>query len=144
LFPLSPATYCVGKLNSLGCTPAISWSGSPKVNSAVPFPITASNIVNQKSGILFYSHAPTSIAFQGGLKCVAQPSRRTPQQNSGGSASGADCTGTYSFDFNARIQSAVDPSLTAGAEVFAQYWSRDPQSPSTTSLSNALRFVINP
>jgi len=40
--------------------------------------------------------------------------------NSGGSTSGADCTGTYSFDFNAHIASAVDPSLVAGAEVFAQ------------------------
>jgi len=28
------------------------------------------------------------------------------------------------------------------AEVFAQYWSRDPQSATTTSLSNALSFVI--
>ena len=145
LFPLTPSTFCVGKVNSLGCTPAISFSGTPDATpGAPPFLITASSIINQKSGILFYSHAPTSIAFQGGLKCVAQPSKRTPQQNSGGSASGADCTGAYSFDFNARIQSAVDPTLTAGAEVFAQYWSRDPLSATTTSLSDALRFVINP
>jgi hypothetical protein len=48
------------------------------------------------------------------------------------------------LDFNARIQSGIDASLIAGAEAFTQYWSRDPQSPSATSLSNALRFVINP
>ena len=42
------------------------------------------------------------------------------------------------------MASGADPSLGAGAEVFAQFWSRDPASPSHTSLSNALRFVINP
>jgi hypothetical protein len=72
------------------------------------------------------------------------PVVRTLVQSSGGATSGNDCSGTFSFDFNARIQSGIDPSLVTGREVFAQYWSRDPASPSTTSLSNALRFVINP
>jgi hypothetical protein len=76
--------------------------------------------------------------------CVASPTSRTPVQNSGGSTSGADCSGSYSFDFNAHTQSGLDPTLLAGAEVYAQYWSRDPASPSTTSLSNALRFLIHP
>jgi hypothetical protein len=70
--------------------------------------------------------------------------RRTGVLASGGSTSGSDCTGTYSFDFNALIQSGFDPSLVAGAEIYAQYWSRDPSSASHTSLSNALRFLINP
>ena len=144
LFPLTPATYCTAKVNSLGCTPAIGFSGSPSESSLAPFAITASNILSQRSGLLFYSHAPLAVPFQGGTKCVADPVMRTPVQNSGGSTTVADCTGTYSLDFNARIQSAVDPTLTAGAEVFAQYWSRDPLSPSTTNLSDALRFVINP
>ena len=144
LFPIAPSTYCTGKTSSLGCTPAMSSSGSPSASSLAPFAITASSVINQKSGLLFYSHAPLAAPFQGGTKCVADPVVRTPAQNSGGSASGADCTGTYSLDFNARIQGGVDPSLVAGAEVFAQYWSRDPLSASTTSLSNALRFVINP
>jgi hypothetical protein len=146
LFPITPATYCTGKLNSAGCTPAISFSGSPKAGTPfAPFLVTAANIVNQKTGLLFYSHTPVSVAFQGGFKCVASnPSLRTPPQNSGGSASGSDCTGTYSFDFNTRIHSGVDSSLVAGAEIYAQYWSRDPATPSTTSLTNALRFVINP
>jgi hypothetical protein len=76
--------------------------------------------------------------------CVKSPIRRTASQNSGGSASGSDCTGAFSFNFNARIQSGVDPTLVVGSEVFCQYWSRDTASPSTTSLSNALRFVIDP
>jgi hypothetical protein len=144
LFPIAPTPYCVGKINSLGCTPAIGSSGSPSASSSSPFLITAANVINQKNGLLFYGHAPTSVLFQGGTKCVRSPTSRTPMLSSGGSTSGADCSGNYSFDFNARIQSGLDPTLLAGAEVYAQYWSRDPVSPSTTSLSNALRFVIHP
>ncbi|MCC7015520.1 MAG: FG-GAP repeat protein [Planctomycetes bacterium] len=144
LFPLQPWTYCVGKVNSLGCTPFVSFSGLPSASSGQPFAINASNFLNQKSGLLFYSHAPAAVPFQGGTKCVASPSVRTLVQTSGGAASGSSCSGTYSFDFNLRIASGVDASLVAGADVCAQYWSRDPASPSTTSLSNAVQFVINP
>jgi hypothetical protein len=94
--------------------------------------------------LLFYSHQPLAAPFQGGTKCAANPTVRTPNQNSGGSASGNDCTGAYSFDFNDWIAHGWDPSLPAGSEVFAQYWSRDPASASHTSLSNAVRFVVNP
>jgi hypothetical protein len=144
LFPIAPATYCTGKVNSLGCTPAISFTGSPKATPSAPFQINASNFINQKTGLLFYSHTPATTAFQGGFKCAGDPVRRTEVLDSGGSSSGSSCTGTYSLDFNARIQSGVDPSLVAGGEIYAQYWSRDPQSASTTSLSNALHFLINP
>jgi hypothetical protein len=37
-----------------------------------------------------------------------------------------------------------DPALPAGSEIYGQYWARDPATPSHTSLSNAIRFVINP
>jgi len=144
VFPLAPSTYCTAKVNSLGCTPAISYSGTPKAIPLAPFNSTASNFLNQKTGLLFYSHAPASTAFQGGFKCAADPVRRTGALNSGGSTSGNDCTGTYSLDFNARITSGIDPSLVAGAEIYAQYWSRDPATASHTALSNAVRFVINP
>jgi hypothetical protein len=144
LFPLGASTYCTGKINSQGCTPAISTTGSASETSASPFTITASNFVNQKNGLLFYSHAPTSSVFQGGFKCVADPVVRTTIVNSGGSTSGSDCTGSYSFEFNALIQSGNFASLVAGAEVYAQWWSRDPASASHTSLSNAVQFVINP
>jgi hypothetical protein len=144
LFPIAPATYCTGKLNSAGCTPGISFTGTASETSGAPFLVRASDFLNQKIGLLFYGHQPTSVAFQGGFKCVEAPTLRTLVQNSGGSASGADCTGTYSFDFNALAAGSTDPTLVAGAEVFAQYWARDPLSPSTTSLSNALSFVIHP
>jgi hypothetical protein len=144
LFPLAPSTYCTGKVNSLGCTPFISSSGTPSASSPAPFTINGSSFVNQKSGLLFYSHVPTAVLFQGGTKCVKDPTVRTPPQSSGGSASGSDCSGSYAFDFNAWFASGIDPALAAGAEIYAQYWSRDPASASHTSLSNAVAFVIHP
>jgi len=69
---------------------------------------------------------------------------RTPIQNSGGSSSGADCTGQLQFDFNAWIATGNDPGLVAGTTSFAQYWYRDPQVPSTTGLSDATQFLIYP
>ena len=144
LYPAAPSAYCTAKTNSQGCVPAIGWSGSASVSSAAPFTVSCANLLNQVSGLYFYSHGPGATPFQGGTFCVSTPTRRAPLLNSGGSASGIDCTGVLAFDFNARIDSGVDPTLIAGAEVFVQCWSRDSASPSTTNLSNALRFVINP
>jgi hypothetical protein len=42
------------------------------------------------------------------------------------------------------IQSSADPLLVPGARCFAQFWSRDPASPSTTGLTDALSFWICP
>lgn len=144
IFPAAPTSYCTGKTNSLGCVPAMNSTGAPSASSASPFLVNCSNVLNQIHGLLFYSHAPVATPFQGGTLCLKAPTRRTATQNSGGNTGGSDCSGVFSLDFNVRIQSGVDPTLVAGAEVFSQYWSRDPASPSTTSLSNALRFLISP
>jgi hypothetical protein len=75
---------------------------------------------------------------------VTSTIKRVGMQSSGGSTTGIDCSGTFHFDFNGHIDSHADPSLVVGAEIFDQWWSRDPASPAGSSLSNALRFVINP
>ena len=137
--------YCASETNSLGCTPAIASSGSASATSGAPFLVSASNVLNQRTGLCFYGFAPKQSAFTGGSLCVAGQFRRTPQQNAGGSAQPTnDCSGVFSLDFNARIQSGVDPLLVAGEEVFAQYWSRDPADASTTNLTDALAFFIAP
>jgi hypothetical protein len=112
---------------------------------ASPFDVVASSVLNNKSGLLFYGFKPRQTPFQGGHMCVVAPTLRTPIQSSGGSLPPInDCTGVFTLDFNARIQSGVDPLLVAGEEVFAQYWSRDPADLSTTNLSDALAFYIQP
>jgi hypothetical protein len=140
----APTTYCTAKVNSQGCTPAISASGTPSYGESLAFTIDATNIVNKKNGLLFYGYGSQATPFQGGTMCVAAPRKRTPVQDSGGSPTGADCTGAFSLDMNARIQSGVDAGLVPGADVYAQYWSRDPQSPGTTNLTDATRFTVCP
>jgi hypothetical protein len=67
-------------------------------------------------------------------------------QDSGGSGSGTNCTGTLSTDFNARIQSGADVGLVPGATISARWYYRDPQDPAgfATGLTDALRFAICP
>jgi hypothetical protein len=139
----APATYCVAKVNSQGCTPAIAAAGVPGLTNPNAFAITASNVLNEKSGFLLYSTAgAASTPFQGGTLCLAPPLRRTPPQSSGGTAGGADCTGTYVFDFNAWARSGADPALVPGAQVWAQYYSRDPGDAFQVGLTDALAFTL--
>jgi hypothetical protein len=143
LTPPTPEVYCVPKISSAGCTPSISSSGSPSASGAAPFVIGAASIINHRFGLLFFGlTGRTAFPFQGGTLCVLPPTRRTPTQDSGGSLAGTDCTGTYSFDFNPLIQSGTEPGLGAGVYVNAQYWYRDPASPSTTGLTDAIEFGI--
>jgi len=139
-------SYCTARVSSGGCTPSIGWSGVASASAAGGFSITLSQAPNQKAGLLVYGlNGPASQPFLGGLSCVAAPLVRTPTQWSGGNAVGADCSGAFSYDFNARIASGVDSSLTAGAVVHAQWRTRDPGNPAGSFLSSdAVRFVIAP
>jgi hypothetical protein len=141
----SASVYCTAKVNSLGCTPAIAPNGTPTANGGTgSFTITASLLVSQKSGLLYYGFAPLAAPFQGGTKCVAAPSRRTPIANTGGSPSGDDCTGVIAFDMGAHISSGADANLVCGAHVYTQVWSRDPADPHTTNLTAGVEFTIGP
>ena len=140
------AVYCTAKVNSLGCTPMIDFIGTPSATSPDPFTITGSTVLNFRNGLLFYGYlGPASAPFFGGTLCVQPPLRRTGVQNSGGTMPPAmDCSGLYSFDFNALIQSSVDPLLVPGQQINAQYWSRDPLHLDGTGvgLTDAIEFVI--
>jgi hypothetical protein len=136
----SVATYCTGKTNSLGCVPTIATNGVQPSKSAGNFTVTCSNVINQKFGLLFFGYASNSAPFQGGTMCVGAPTIRTPNQNSGGAVLGNSCTGTYSYTFSTAVmnQYGIDP----GETIYTQWWMRDPASPSTTGLSNAVRFTV--
>lgn len=133
-------TYCVGKLNSAGCVPAIGTNGATPSYVNGGFVVTCANALNQRSGLLFHGGFATAVPFQGGTLCVAQPVRRTVVQSSGGSVTGNDCSGTHAYGFTTAEFNAA--ALLPGDIVFCQWWMRDPASPSTTSLSNALRFSV--
>lgn len=142
-----PTTYCTAKTNSLGCVPAMTSDGVPMASWPQDYYLRASQILNQKSGMLIYSTAnAAALPFHGGTLCMLQPIHRTPPQQSGGSTTGSDCTGAFAFDFNAWIATGTNPALVAGASVWAQYWSRDPgfAPPNNASLTDATTFVIWP
>lgn len=138
------AVYCVAKVNSGGCVPAICSYGSPSLTAAQDFHVVASRVLNQKSGLLFWGLAPASAPFFGGTRCVEYPVVRTPVQDSGGATNVNDCSGRYDYAFSSAYLNAA--GLVAGNQVYAQFWSRDPffAPPSNIGLTDAAQFTILP
>jgi Tol biopolymer transport system component len=135
--------FCTAKINSAGCTPAIQSSGLPSVGPGT-FVIGATQVLNNKSGLLFYGYSATAAPFYGGTRCAQTPLRRTAPQNSAGNPPPNDCSGTYSFDMHAWILSGADPALIVGTPVVAQFWSRDPASVQGAGLTDAVAFTMCP
>lgn len=139
------ARYGQAKLNSSACRPAISSSGAPSLSAALDdFHVTASNVLNNKSGILFWGTQPAATVFHGGVLSVQPPLVRTDIQVSGGQPPPDDCSGTYDFHFSRSYMQ--QHLMQSGDAVFAQYWSRDPGFivPDNIGLTDALRIVIQP
>lgn len=144
--------YCTAKSNSIGCAPRISAVGTPSASASSGFVVASSNGVNQSSGLLFYGlNGSTATPFVGGTRCVAAALKRTPVQNSGGTAGApSDCSGAWSLDLNAFAAGVAggspDPALSvAGSHVHAQWWGRDPLSPAHPfALSDALQYFVQP
>jgi hypothetical protein len=143
---LGPQIFCTKKINSLGCRPAIDFTGSPSVSSPNAFLITGSTILNNTLGLLFDGYESAFTPFQGVKICVAAPLKRLPTQNSGGNQGPLDCSGVLSTNFNQRIQGGIDPGLVIGATVSARWYYRDSQDPAGygTGLTDAVRFAICP
>ena len=71
--------------------------------------------------------------------------QHTPIAKSGGTP--LQCDGFLSLDWNAYVAShptALGTPFAPGQRVFAQAWFRDPPSPGSTMLSDALEFVLQP
>ena len=141
----APEVYCAAKESSLGCTPAISFTGAPTLSGDDDFFVTATQIVNQRPGIMIWGTSPAELPLFGGTLCVAAPIVRTGQQGSGGSAGpGQDCSGSFAFHFSQAY--AADKGLVAGDRLYAQYWYRDPGHADGTGagLTDALDFTLCP
>ena len=138
----APTIYCTAKVNSQGCTPQVATQGVPSLSIADDFFVTAGNVLNQKSGILFWGGAPNNAPFKGGTFCVQAPVKRTPIQWSGGNIGPDDCSGSYSFHFSHAYMAAK--GMLAGDRIHAQFWSRDPAAPFNVGLTDAAAFDVVP
>ena len=147
--------YCTAKVNSLGCTPAISGSGSPSASMTSGYTIDCAMVRNNKSGLLFYAvnGMQANVTFQCGTLCVGPSGiKRTPAQSAGGNPPPAnDCSGLYSLDMNAFAAGMAggnpDPALqVAGTQVNCQWWGRDQgfPAPCNTTLSDGAEYMIQP
>lgn len=131
-------SYCTGKLNSEGCVPTLTTdAGCPSVTGG-PWNVYATQVLNNKNGILFHGTLRNSLPFQGGFLCVQPPFTRTAVQATGGDAAPLNnCSGQMSLDLMAQ-------GFSAGQTVTVQAWSRDPSASFSTSLSNGLEVTIQP
>ena len=139
----TPRTYCTAKLNSQGCFPAISWSGSPSATGSDEFFVIAHEVISNRPGIMIWGLGAMAMPFQAGTLCVAAP-QRTGVQDSGGNLPPEDCSGTFSFHFD---QSYLASSqLVWGTVVHAQYWYRDPADTTGfgSGLTDAVKFIVCP
>jgi hypothetical protein len=145
--------YCTAKLNSLGCTPSISANGAPSASAFNGFVVSAANVRNNKSGLLFYGlNGQAALPYQGGTLCVSPPIKRTPALMSGGTPAPAnDCSGVFAIDMctfaTGGLGGSPSPLLQViGTVVNCQFWGRDPgfAAPNNTTLSDGLEYSICP
>jgi len=142
--------YCTAKTNSLGCVPTIAATGVPSATAGSGFIVSASDVLNNKNGLLFYGvNGPSALPYQGGTLCVKSQIRRTPSVNSGGNPPPNDCSGVFSIDMNLFAAGGLGgtplPALSVpGTVVNCQWWGRDPgfPAPNNTTLSDALEYVV--
>lgn len=143
-------SYCTPGTTAIGCLALMSATGSPDANAGSGFVIRASNLDGQRQGLIFYGvdnsgFAPLPWGLSSSFFCVKPPTQRLPVGTSGGTA--GVCDGELSADFNsfmAANPSALGGPFQGGEQVYAQAWFRDPPSPKSTSLSDALSFVVCP
>lgn len=139
--------YCTAKTNSQNCTPVLAVTGAPGFSEPGSFDIAASMLINRKNAVLFYGlNGRATLPYLGGTLCVEGPLTPAVIANTGGSASGIDCTGSLSLDFNALVQGGGAPLVLPGDLVNAQILYRDPTHPDGTGggLTEAVEFVVLP
>ena len=146
-----PAPYCTAGTSTHGCVPSIAAPNNPSLTSANPCVITVTNVEGQKSGMIFYGIDNTSFvatpwsAGSSSYQCVRGPQQRMDALSSSGTMDACDGSLIQDFDaFQLANPTALGNPFALGQTVYAQGWYRDPLSPKTTSLSNAIKMIYMP
>jgi hypothetical protein len=143
-----PSVYCTAGTSSNGCSASITANHQPSLSFAHPCTLTVHQLEGQKAGLLFYGvNGAQQQAWGTGSSflCVKTPVQRGLSGSTGGNV-GA-CDGQLLLDWNQFQQThpnALGAPFTSGARVWAQAWFRDPPSPKTTHLSNAIELEFQP
>lgn len=141
-------SYCTSGTTTHGCVPHLSPIGTPSASAATAFQVSASGLEGEKPGLFFYGLSgalATPWSSQGSFLCVKAPVQRTRFSFPGGVA--GQCNGQLVLDWNAYLQAtpvALGQPFQAGDRVWLQGWFRDPPSQKTTSLTDALSFLLTP
>ncbi len=138
-----PNSYCTAKVNSLGCTPGITYGGAASLSIGGGLAVVGVNVIPGFNGLMIWSNTSASVPFFGGTLCVGAPIKRTPVQSTGTNL-GYPCTGQYYFQADQAFFTAE--GLSAGQDFYAQYWSRDTgfSAPNNVGLTNGLHARIIP
>lgn len=155
-FPIpSLRFYCTAGTTSSGCNAALSSAGLPSATATTGFTIAVGNAEGLRNGVFFYGiSGPAALPWgmgamwSGSWLCVRTPIQRAASGFTTGNL--GFCNGAMSFDWNELLATGtglLGQPRQPGATFHAQFWSRDPgNGPGvpTTSLSNALEFVLRP
>ncbi len=142
----APEVFCSPKVNSFFCTPFMTYVGDPSVTDTGPFRIIGNDIMPNDFGLLVYgTNGRGSLPFHNATLCVKAPLTRVLPPKSSGAPGTGFCPGELRFNFNNRIQSGIDPQLSAGAQVATQWLYRDPGVDAfNDGLTDGLAFQICP
>ena len=146
----APTTYCTAGTSASGCQALLSATGTASATASSGFTLSASTVEGQKDGLFFFgTNGQQANPWGNGTsyQCVVPPVVRTPTTSGVGTI--GLCDGSFALDLERALvpelpQAAKNPG--AAAVVQAQLWYRDPASTSnqTTSLSDAIEFVVAP
>src|SRR4029453_7740422 len=115
--PAPPTVYCTAKLNSQGCTPAISVVGIASASFGNGCTLRTTELLANKPGLYFHSTSGAQAQpFHGGFLCLQAPTKRHIASSSGGTA--GTCDGVLSEDLNVYIASGSDPALATGSSAW--------------------------
>ena len=143
-----PVSYCSAGTSASGCQALLSATGTASATSSSGFLLQAGTVEGSKDGLFFFgSNGQQANPWGNGTsyQCVVPPVVRAPIMTGVGTI--GLCDGSFALDLNALwCPSCPKPAKNPGAAavVQAQLWYRDPASTSnqTTSLSNAIEFVM--
>ncbi|MGK0216689.1 MAG: hypothetical protein ACI9HE_000161 [Planctomycetota bacterium] len=139
------ALYCTAKVNSLGCTPTLTWQGTPSLTGPNDFRVIADDLLNQQAGVMFWGLAEANTPWLGGTLCVGSTIHRLPtKMTTGAGAPGTNCNGRFAQMFSQARMNAN--GLQAGMDVYMQLYYRDPahQDGSGAGTTAGVHFTICP